>query len=83
MWSRAVFLGYGRNFNVALNKTKNGLVAVKHIQPGDRIRLQPPQSQPAPEALRRSFPLQSDAASNLLNSRYDVENESWFDQKTA
>lgn len=85
MWARTFFLPYGRKFNVALNVTGKELVATKLIQPGDRIRLQPPElPAEAAGAARPARPAeQGSNVREILRRQYDVENESWVSKKTA
>lgn len=83
MWSRAIFLRYGRKFNAVWKRSENELVATERIQPGDRIRLQPPPTRPvqtaeAPHGIRVTMPDRE-----ILRRQYDVETQPWCDQKTG
>ncbi len=82
MWSRAIFLRYGRNFNAVWQRSEGELVATKLIRPGDRVRLEPPEAaqpvEPQTGGVRVTTP-----NPEILRRKFDVENESWCDEKTG
>lgn len=85
MWSRAIFLRYGRNFNAVWQKSEGELVATKVIRPGFCVRLEPPKAaQPAQVADAPAKPAGGRVRivlndREMLRRKFDVENESWCD----
>ena len=78
MWSRALFVRYGKHCNAVWHRPTADLVATRHVRPGESIRLEPPRqnvekSSQEPREPKSEFPERG----QTLRRQYDVENESW------